>query len=79
MSQDKICTSFELKQFAFNEHNPTAFNFARWIESKTNKKFTVIEREFIIDALKALNKQAISLTMLNDEFKKKWQDIIRHL
>jgi hypothetical protein len=30
---DNICTLFELKQFAFT-HDPSAWNFARWIESK---------------------------------------------
>ena len=41
---DKICTPSELKTFAHNEYHPTAFNFARFIESKSDKKYTVINR-----------------------------------
>lgn len=79
MSNKTICTPFELKEFAFAEYNPTAFNFARWIESKSNKEYTVIERQFILDSLEAFNKQALFAANLNDEFRLKWEEIIRHL
>jgi len=75
MHKDLICTEFELKQFAFAEHNPTAFNFARFIESKSSFKYTVIEKKFIIDILEALAKQAATLNHLHHEFKEKWEDI----
>ena len=79
MSNKTIFTPFELKKFAFAEHNPTAFNFARWIESKSDKEYTVIERQFIIDSLEVLNKQTIFTSNLNDEFKLRWKGIITHL
>jgi hypothetical protein len=60
MSNDEICSSFELKQFAFNS-KLTAFNFAKWLESKTGDKYTVIEKQFIRDALSALDSNAVNL------------------
>jgi hypothetical protein len=75
MHKDVICTPFELKKFAFAEYNPTAFNFARFIESKSSFKYTVIEKKFITDMVEALAKQAASSNNLYNEFKEKWEDI----
>jgi len=79
MSNKNICTPFELKRFAHGGQNPTVFNFAKWIESKTNRKYTVIELEFIADSLKALNEQASFAINLNDKFKAKWKEVIGRL
>jgi hypothetical protein len=75
MHKDVICTPFELKEFAFAEYNPTAFNFARFIESKSSLKYTVIEKKFITDILEALNKQAEVLNGMHNEFKKRLEDM----
>jgi hypothetical protein len=78
MSNDEICSSLELKEFAFNS-KPTAFNFARWLESKTNDKYTIIEKEFIREALAALDVNAINACVVNDKLKKKWEAVIMML
>jgi hypothetical protein len=77
--RDIICTRKELTHFAFSEYTPTAFNFARFIESKSGKKYTVIEREFIFDALETLKKHTEFSENLSKEFKTKWKGIIDEL
>jgi len=74
MAQNLICTPFELKQFAFSlsGDNPTPFNFARFIESKSGFRYTVIEIEFIIDSFKALQEQALVSFELNKDIREKW-------
>jgi len=74
MSKNQICTPFELKQFAFSlsGENPTVSNFARFIESKSGFKYTVIEIEFIIDSFKIIQEQALVSFELNKEFREKW-------
>jgi hypothetical protein len=76
---DKICTPFELQKFAHSEYHPTAFNFARFIESKSDKKYTVINRQFVFDALDAFKKQASFSNNLKEEFIKKWKSFIELL
>jgi len=75
LNQDQICTPFELKQFAFSFFNDkvTAFNFARFIESKSSFKYTVVEIEFIIDAFKIFEEQAKISFELNKNFYDKWK------
>jgi len=77
MSQNYICTPFELKQFAFSlsGDNPTAFNFARFIECKSGFKYTVIEIEFLLDAFKVLEEHIQFSINLNKDFKKKWENL----
>jgi hypothetical protein len=74
-NNDEICTPFELKQFAFAGHSPTAFNLARFIESKSGFKYTVIEIEFLLDAFKALEEHIQFSSNLGKSFRKKWQDL----
>lgn len=76
---DKICDPFELKLFAFSEHNPTAFNFARFIEAKSNRKYTIIEKKFIIEVFENFDKQSLFLSDLNRDFRQKWQAVIENL
>lgn len=85
MSNDIICTQLELKTYAWNEDNPTAFNLDQFIKSK-NGKYTLIELEFIKDCLQFLDKYLANNKILimdietaNNEFKKKWNDIIKML
>jgi hypothetical protein len=75
MHKDRICEPLELKEFAFAEYNPTAFNFARFIESKSGFKYTVIEKKFIIDMLESLTKEAEALNALHNEFKERLEDM----
>lgn len=72
MSNDKICTESELRNFAWNSE-PTAFNFARWLESKTNDKYTIVEKQFIRELLLALDDHS------GESLKKKWQEAITML
>lgn len=77
MVQDPICTPFELKQFAFSlsGDNPTAFNFARFIESKSSFKYTVIEIEFLLDTFKMLEECVQFSNSVNESFRNKWKDV----
>lgn len=75
MTNNKICTEFEFKEFAWNTE-PTVSNFARWLESKTNDKYTIVEKQLIRDMLQALDSHVVSSNNVNDILKKKWQDVI---
>ena len=77
MHQDQICTSFELKEFAFSIHRdkPTAFDFARFIECKSEFKYTVIKIEFLLDAFKMLEEHVQFSYNLDQSFKKKWKNL----
>ena len=77
MSRDLICTPFELKNFAFslNGENPTAENFARFIESKSRFKYTVIEIDFLIDAFRMFEEQASASFEISKNFHEKWKHI----
>ena len=74
MTQNLICTPFELKQFAFSlsGENPTVSNFTRFIESKSGFKYTVIEIEFILDAFRIFEEQVRLSVTLNKNFQEKW-------
>ena len=78
MTNDKICTDSDLKEFAWRSEQ-TPFNFARWIESKTNDKYTIVEKEFIRDALQALESISDFSDGLNESLKKQWKDAISML
>ena len=77
MSQDHICTPFELKQFTFSffRDNLTAFEFAKFIESKSEFRYTVIEVEFIIDAFRMFEEQASASFEISKNFYEKWKHI----
>lgn len=77
MSQNLICTPFELKQFAFSlsGENPTAFNFTRFVESKSGYKYTVIEMEFLIDSFRILEEQVQFFSELHANFQEKWEHL----
>lgn len=45
----------KLKQLALSEENLTTFNLSNWIELKTNNKLTVIEKDFLLELIDALN------------------------
>lgn len=75
---DNICTPFELKEFAFSS-DPSAWNFARWIESKSGNKYTVIEIELIRDALTAINHYLTNANDVNDELRQKWHEQLKML
>ena len=72
---DLICTPFELKTFAFSLHNPSAFNFARFIECKSKFKYTLIEIEFLIDAFRILEQIKSFSDRVDIDFKGKWQEV----
>lgn len=72
---DLICTPFELKTFAFSPHNPSASNFARFIECKSNFKYTIIEIKFLIDAFKVFEQIKSFADQLDRDFKGKWQEV----
>lgn len=77
MLQDQICTSLELKQFAFSIHRdkPTAFDFAKFIECKSGFKYTVIEIEFLQDAFKILEEHIRFSSSTSKSFKEKWKNL----
>ena len=77
MSRNLICTPFELKNFAFSldGENPTASNFASFIESKSRFKYTVIEIDFLIDAFKLFEEQANASFEINKNFHEKWKHL----
>ncbi len=81
---DKICTPFELKQFAYMD-NTDAFDFLKFIESYSCGKYTVVEKQLIIDAIYALNYYcAAANDIYNDikihkDFKEKWEETLRTL
>ena len=88
MSNQTICTTEELRTFAwsFLNTNPKYFDFVQWLKSKTDNKYTIVDVEFLLDALKALdnivlenNKSLLLTTNINEEFKKKWSYIIKML
>lgn len=74
MTNNKICTESELKNFAWNT-KPTVFNLARWLESKTNDKYTIVEKQLIRDMLLAFDEGGVSANNV-ESLKKKWQDVI---
>lgn len=77
MLKNQICTSSELQQFAFSIHRgePTAFDFARFIECKSGFKYTVIEIEFLLDTFKMLEEYIQFSSNLSKSFKKKWKNL----
>ena len=75
MHKPCICTYSELIDFALNERHPTAFNFARFVEAKSEAKYTVTEKQFILDLLAAFADQATALSNLHSEFERKWREI----
>ncbi len=64
----------ELKQFAYSDKGPSAFNFGRWIESKSNYKYTVVEIELIRELFNTLNSAATSMNDKNNHIRKKWKE-----
>lgn len=76
---DRICTPEQLRNFAFAEDNPTVFNFARWMKSKTDSKYTVIETKFITDVFDILAEQKVKSKDTHDEFREKYSQVIRYL
>ena len=74
MPQNYICTTFELKKFAFSifRDGPTTFDFARFIESKSEFKYTIVEIEFLIDTFKLFEELAQSFFEVNKDFSEKW-------
>ena len=77
MSQDHICTPFELKQFAFSfsGDDPTVSNLSRFIQSRSKFKYTLIEIEFLRDTLKTLEELSRASAELSKNFKEKWEDL----
>lgn len=75
---DKICTPFELKEFAYRDYT-TAFDFLKFIESYSEGKYTVVEKQLIEDAMQALSYYITFATDVNDTFKRKWRDTLRIL
>jgi hypothetical protein len=76
---DEICSKQELKQFAYSDFEPSAFNFARWIESRSKNKYTVVETQLIKDAVSMLSYYVTSASDVNDAFKEKWKKTLRML
>ena len=73
---DEICSKHELKEFAYSDFEPSAFNFAKWLESTTNDKYTVIEKQLIKDALLMFSHCITSATDVSDAFKEKWKETL---
>lgn len=78
MYDDKICTPFELKQFAYTD-NTDAYTFARWIESKSSGRYTIVEKKMIEDTVHVLNHYITFASDINDTFKRKWQNTLKAL
>jgi hypothetical protein len=76
---DEICSKLELKQFAYSHFEPSAFNFARWIESRSKNKYTVVETQLIKDAVSMLSYYVTSASDVNDAFKEKWKETLKML
>ena len=72
---DLICTPLELKRFANELHNLSAFNFARFIECESKFKYTIIEIEFLIDAFKVFEQIKSFADRVDKEFRGKWQEV----
>jgi hypothetical protein len=70
---DEICSKLELKQFAYSDFEPSAFNFARCIESRSKNKYTVVETQLIKNAVSMLSYYVTSASDVNDAFKEKWK------
>jgi|AntAceMinimDraft_12_1070368.scaffolds.fasta_scaffold55337_1 hypothetical protein len=66
MSKNNFYTFEELKDFTNNFTDLTIINVTKFIETKTNKKHTVIERQLVCD----LNKQLFDNTIAVFEIQK---------
>ena len=73
MHSDKICTPFELKQFAYTD-NTDAFTFARFVECNSGRKYTIIEIQLIRDILATISHISTSAHDLNKSLREKWQE-----
>ena len=85
MSNDEICSSLELKEFAFNS-NTSLHDLKEFLESKTLDKYTVVEKAFLQELYQLidynnnfsskithqLNNSWIELVKNNDQVKVKW-------
>lgn len=78
MHSDKICTPFELKQFAFTD-NTDAFTFARFVECKSDTKYTVIEIQLVRDVLATIEHISVSSNDLNKSLREKWKEELKML
>lgn len=76
---DEICSKLEFKQFAYSDFEPSAFNLARFVESKTNDKYTVIEIQLVRDALSTIVHVSNSLNDLNQSLREKWKEELKML
>lgn len=79
----EICTNLELKEFAnqlkeFTRYNqkPTAFNFARWIEEKSNNKYILVEVALIKELFNVLNSSATSIYDKNNYIRSKYKNML---
>lgn len=76
---DEICSKLEFKQFAYSDFEPNAFNLARFVESKTNDKYTVIEIRLVKDVLATIEHITVSSNDLNKSLREKWREELKIL
>jgi hypothetical protein len=76
MSTNNICTSQELKKFA-DSTRLTIDNFSKFIESKTNQKYLIVQREFITDLNKQLFNNTICILDIKEFLSEVWEKVAK--
>lgn len=59
-------------------HEITIHSISEWLKSKTDKKFIVIEREFVMEVVQYIEINKYNDTFLNQNIREKWNlDLIK--
>lgn len=74
---EKFCTSFELKQFAFNS-NSSLHDLKEFLESKTLNKYTVIEKGFLQELYQLIDYHNNFSTKISNQLNSSWMELIKN-
>lgn len=74
---EKFCTSFELKQFAFNS-NSSLHDLKEFLESKTLNKYTVVEKAFLQELYQLIDYHNNFSTKISNQLNSSWMELIKN-
>ena len=59
-------------------HEITIYSISEWLKSKTDKKFIVIERQFVMETVQYIQINKYNDSFLNQDIREKWNlDLIK--
>ena len=74
---EKFCTSFELKDFAYNS-NASLHDLKQFLESKTLDRYTVIDKAFLKELYQLIDYNTNFGSRISHQLNNSWMELIEH-